>query len=367
MLIFLRYYFAIFVTCFVCYASSDSHSGNEIISQDKLSYFDSDISALPTNIDYGSIKTLSLVNCPNIVVDDAFVEAINQMIHLESLDLSGITMRNTLNFGNLIGPYVNGCHPYGLSMLAERYSLQIIIMPDSLKEISDNAFSGCRKLAIIKAPNVMVIRDRAFCRCYNLREFYMPLCENIGEASFVSCALRTIDLTFCRELKSFAFMDTLLISVKLPMCPVIKRGAFYNCRFLQEITVPLNCFMESVDGVYNHFNGCVSLERLCIVWPSGSDNKLLPPMKIPVSNRMDRSSTHFSLDLMQLLPYNARNVREKYVGNQINSLVVKKFDNDTKQPVDMPPNCQYSLIVQNYGEKEGDMLLGGDRNVWSIP
>lgn len=96
-----------------------------------------------------------------------------------------------------------------------------IILPDTLKTISDNAFKDCESLLSIKLPDgIESIGDNAFYRCTNLKEIIIPnSVTHIGAYAFRQCySLESINLS--------------------ENMPIIEMGTFENCFSLQSILIP---------------------------------------------------------------------------------------------------------------------------------
>lgn len=158
-----------------------------------------------------------------------------------------------------------------------------IILPET--------FSGCTDLIEIIIPNtIKTIGARAFKGCTNLTEIYIPSSVNsIGEEAFSGCSnLKTINFgENISEISASSFVDTLwydnLLNSKdadvvyagnvLLRCKsantiksvivkdgtkVIADGAFKECEYIEEITIP-----DSVKSIGNDvFTGCSRLVTL---------------------------------------------------------------------------------------------------------
>ena len=158
-----------------------------------------------------------------------------------------------------------------------------IILPET--------FSGCTDLIEIIIPNtIKTIGARAFKGCTNLTEIYIPSSVNsIGEEAFSGCSnLKTIRFgENISEISASSFEDTawyenlwdseetgtvyagnVLLRCKSTNTitsvivkdgtKVIADGAFKECEFIKEITIP-----NSVKSIGNNvFTGCSSLETL---------------------------------------------------------------------------------------------------------
>ncbi len=83
------------------------------------------------------------------------------------------------------------------AFLASR--VEYITLPDSLKEIDDDAFCGCTHLKQIYLPNLLThIGARAFMGCDEVKEIVFPeAVENIGNEAFAYC--RHLQKVFLHE------------------------------------------------------------------------------------------------------------------------------------------------------------------------
>lgn len=187
------------------------------------------------------------------------------------------------------------------SFYMNRY-LESIIIPDSVKRISDNAFTECRALTTVVLGNgVTVIEESAFARARNLTNINIPdSVTTIGNAAFVNSGIININIpagvteigfealaadnlesiNVSADNKYFSSLDGILYNKDktiLIICPNGKEGsviipnsvtviedyAFSNCEFLTEIILP--------DGITRigewTFTGCKDLEKIDI--PAG--------------------------------------------------------------------------------------------------
>ena len=117
------------------------------------------------------------------------------------------------------------------------------IIPNSVTKIGDGAFGWCESLQSITIPNsVRSIGDNAFSSCESLQSVTIPnSVKSIGDYAFNSC-------------KS-------LQSVTIPNSVTkIGDGAFRWCKSLQSVTIP-----NSVTSIgYEAFSGCESLKSVTI-------------------------------------------------------------------------------------------------------
>ena len=116
-----------------------------------------------------------------------------------------------------------------------------VVIPNSVKNISEYAFSDCSNLETIKLPNgLKSIKKGVFRHCKNLEKINIPSSvKSIGVETFSECAsLKTIKLP--NGLKS------------------IKEGVFWCCKNLEKINIPSS--VKSI-GV-GTFSECASLKTI---------------------------------------------------------------------------------------------------------
>ena len=142
--------------------------------------------------------------------------------------------------------------------------LERVTFPAGLTEIGDFAFANCRALTELSLPAGLRLIDRsAFSRCTGLKRLALPAgLEALGEFAFAGCwglteislpaGLRRIDrsaFSHCRRLARVALPAGL---------EALERGVFYGCAALTEVTLPAD--MERVSA--EAFSGCDSLKRI---------------------------------------------------------------------------------------------------------
>ena len=122
-------------------------------------------------------------------------------------------------------------------------SLSNIVIPDSVTDIGDYAFSDCSSLTKIVIPNsVTDIGDYAFWECSSLTNIVIPdSVTDIGNSAF----------EYCSSLSNIVIPDSVTD---------IGDGAFAYCSFLSNIVIP-----DSVTDIGSSaFLGCSSLVKIVI-------------------------------------------------------------------------------------------------------
>ncbi|WP_419517117.1 leucine-rich repeat protein [Leyella stercorea] len=129
------------------------------------------------------------------------------------------------------------------TLIAYRSKEKNYIIPDSVTNIGDGAFSSCESLTSINIPNsVTNIGDWAFDRCESLTSINIPnSVTNIGDSAFSGC-------------ESFT-------SINIPNSVTnIGDSAFSGCESLKSINIP-----DSVTNIGDSaFSGCESLKSINI-------------------------------------------------------------------------------------------------------
>lgn len=139
--------------------------------------------------------------------------------------------------------------------------IEILKLPDNA-ETEQSAFAKCESLhTIILAKNVSYIEDNTFNGCISLKNVTWPKnLEDIGHYSFVGTALEVLDLRQCIDLyyiSAYAFADckklhTIIFPANKNI--TLKSFAFNNCTALQyidkaPITKLITC-PETFEGCY---------------------------------------------------------------------------------------------------------------------
>ena len=135
----------------------------------------------------------------------------SRMTQLRKLDLSQTDISS-----------IGGCS--GLAKLSE------VVLPSTVKEVEDNAFSGCSKLSNISLTNVETIGSRAFLLCAKLTSLSLDNVKEIGNLAF---AMDDVEGSFPSPGIAGG-----LISVSMPKVIDLGGWAFSGCSQLKYISVP---------------------------------------------------------------------------------------------------------------------------------
>ena len=138
-------------------------------------------------------------------------------------------------------------------------SLTDIVIPDSVTNIGDYAFWNCRSLTNIVIPNsVTSIGDNAFEYCFSLSNLIIPDgVTSIGDGAFVGCtSLSSVvipDSVSCIGKSAFYGCCSLTEVVIPDSVTSIGDKAFHTCSFLTNIDIP-DSVTSIGDGAFDDYN-----------------------------------------------------------------------------------------------------------------
>lgn len=160
------------------------------------------------------------------------VETVGDMAFMGCRRLKTITMGRNQKDTVLGYSFFNGCT-----------SLKKVEIPESVKEIDDEAFRDCTSLETVVIPDGVVrIGWYAFLGCKSLADLTIPdSVTEIKRMAFSGSGLRTVTLPDGVEALSYRVFDNCekLAIVRLGKgIKTIRKTAFSGCKSLQEIQVP---------------------------------------------------------------------------------------------------------------------------------
>lgn len=148
------------------------------------------------------------------------------------------------------------------SFMYSHSALQEVILPDSLKSISDNAFYNCKKLSKVVAPGVEMVGRSAFYNCPKLTDFNPNNLKVIEESAFSQCSSYSPatleDVTY---LGPNSFYCSGIKSAIIPQgISKIENYTFQGCNQLENVILP-----EGLHTIgFYAFTDCTSLTNITI-------------------------------------------------------------------------------------------------------
>lgn len=145
---------------------------------------------------------------------------------------------------------------------SNKEDITTVIIPDTVKEIGNNAFMNCGSLVSVKmSANIEVIGDMAFPG--TITEIELPnTLKEIGECAFAGGDFTEIELpTSLSEIEEGTFLQTKIESLVIPgNIKNIGKQAFHQCDFLKEVVLE-----DGVETIGEKaFYDCEVLEKVTI-------------------------------------------------------------------------------------------------------
>lgn len=232
------------------------------------------------------LKYIELLECKDIE-DYAFSNCYKLEFNKEVLNmkLHQLAFNNCRNYEvateeklNIKGDTVTGFK----NKVGTVLNIREVILPDSVKKISDRAFFN-GNFAKINIENIQSIGEDAFAFCHLLKAVDMRNVKEIGNGAFYDCSklkslgdisgvkeipascfafcysLKEIDLTGVERIGSFAFADCGFTAVDLKTVRKVENNAFESCKQLKTID------LRNVESVGEKlFNECKLMETIFI-------------------------------------------------------------------------------------------------------
>lgn len=193
--------------------------------------------------DAANITSLTLIGP---LGEDDFNTMKERMNMLQVLDMSGVTELPMAEKWNEEGNEWHELPGIPANSFQKKLTLRIVIFPEVLKVIGQEAFSGCNNLEEVdfsKAIQLQYIENHAFNECSGLRTLDLSTCASlveIGINAFYFCSnLQTVNLSGCRKLTT------------------IKAAAFSACSSLRIVDLSNCSALITLES--SMFNGCPNL------------------------------------------------------------------------------------------------------------
>lgn len=148
----------------------------------------------------------------------------------------------------------------GASAYASNRNITSIVVPDSIKEIGENAFKGATKIANFEAIGVEKIGGGAFYGCTALVTFNAPNAVELGNGVFEKCSKLNDVKVGASMIPANQFKGcTALTDYDFTGIETIGDNAFYGCKLLNNVS------LSGVKNIGNSaFRGCTGLTNLSL-------------------------------------------------------------------------------------------------------
>ena len=152
----------------------------------------------------------------------------------------------------------------GEGAFSECHVLTALSLPEGLISIGNSAFHSCEAMGSLEIPSsVTQIGEYAFFGCASLVEMTIPdTITVISDGMFAECSsLATVKLPAdLQAIGSRAFSQTALTEIDIPDVATIGIGAFYDCQYLQTVSLP-----DTLTYIQtNTFKNCDSLQTVTV-------------------------------------------------------------------------------------------------------
>ncbi len=174
----------------------------------------------------------------------------------------GASLNRDLNEERFLGEEVRFVIPDNVTKIGPRgfanfsFTIEELVIPNSIKTIGSFAFDSCTGLKKIVIPNsISEICDETFCKCTSLQEVIFPdSLQSIGRLAFKDCT----------SLEKIFIPDSV---------EQISSAMFLGCSGLKEISIPEHLEKYGIDFIRYDTNANVVVRKLANNLSTDSTNK----------------------------------------------------------------------------------------------
>lgn len=181
--------------------------------------------------------------------------------HLRYLDLSNAEFVSGGTFGTYADDYFrtsdlnDGSGDY---LFSDMKSLHTIKLPNSMEIMGQYLFVGCESLTSVTLPkSLKTLPDRTFSSCFNQNDNLTSILIDDSNPYYSSDGSALFDKYKTKMF--FAVKSLREYAIPSSVSEIIQE-AFYNCRHLKTLVLPLR--LKSVNG--HHFSNCDSLYSISV-------------------------------------------------------------------------------------------------------
>lgn len=181
--------------------------------------------------------------------------------HLRYLDLSNAEFVSGGTFGTYADDYFrtsdlnDGSGDY---LFSDMKSLHTIKLPNSMEIMGQYLFVGCESLTSVTLPkSLKTLPDRTFASCFNQNDNLTSILIDDSNPYYSSDGSALFDKYKTKMF--FAVKSLREYAIPSSVSEIIQE-AFYNCRHLKTLVLPLR--LKSVNG--HHFSNCDSLYSISV-------------------------------------------------------------------------------------------------------
>lgn len=181
--------------------------------------------------------------------------------HLRYLDLSNAEFVSGGTFGTFADDYFrtsdlnDGSGDY---LFSDMKSLHTIKLPNSMEIMGQYLFVGCESLTSVTLPkSLKTLPDRTFSSCFNQNDNLTSILIDDSNPYYSSDGSALFDKYKTKMF--FAVKSLREYAIPSSVSEIIQE-AFYNCRHLKTLVLPLR--LKSVNG--HHFSNCDSLYSISV-------------------------------------------------------------------------------------------------------